>query len=372
VLGRFHEYARAAILNSRGWRTKRRIVVFESDDWGNIGLTSKSSLDKLRKGGVPVDASPYNLVDSLELSTDLEALAQVLSRYRDFRGRSPVITCFFIMANPDFDAIRSSDFRNYYFECLSTSYKHYSSEGVQDILRSCIQDGLLHPQFHAREHVNVSLWLRDLQQHRTDTLQCFDHRFFGQQRAKLPPRFYSATYWANGIEEFQTVRQSLVNGLDLFESFFGFRSRTFVACNYVLPREVERHASLFGVKGVQTQRGYFAPNDFGLHPKNEYRYTGFINEFKQVFAVRNVEFEPFVKNGKDWLASAMSQIMIAFAMNRPAIITIHRANFSSRLDVSNRDTSLKLLETLLQQILQTWPRAEFMTSPDLLDLMSVK
>ena len=35
------------LLNILGWRTKRHIVVIESDDWGSIRMPSKKVYDKL-------------------------------------------------------------------------------------------------------------------------------------------------------------------------------------------------------------------------------------------------------------------------------------------------------------------------------------
>ena len=35
------------LLNFRGWTTKRKIVVIESDDWGSIRMPSKNIFKKL-------------------------------------------------------------------------------------------------------------------------------------------------------------------------------------------------------------------------------------------------------------------------------------------------------------------------------------
>jgi glycosyltransferase involved in cell wall biosynthesis len=51
------------------WRTNRKIVVFESDDWGSIRMPSISVLQELRAFGIPVDKSPYCRFDALESNT---------------------------------------------------------------------------------------------------------------------------------------------------------------------------------------------------------------------------------------------------------------------------------------------------------------
>ena len=45
--------------NVKGWRTKRHIVVIESDDWGSVRMSSLESFERLKAAGVPVDTEPY-------------------------------------------------------------------------------------------------------------------------------------------------------------------------------------------------------------------------------------------------------------------------------------------------------------------------
>ena len=52
------------ILNIPGWRTNRKIIVLESDDWGSIRMSSKQVFDKfLELNYIPSDDF-YNRVDS--------------------------------------------------------------------------------------------------------------------------------------------------------------------------------------------------------------------------------------------------------------------------------------------------------------------
>ena len=47
--------------NLPGWRTKRHIVVIESDDWGSIRMSSKESFHKLKQARIDVDKNYYLL-----------------------------------------------------------------------------------------------------------------------------------------------------------------------------------------------------------------------------------------------------------------------------------------------------------------------
>ena len=48
------------IVNIPGWRTNRKIVVFESDDWGSTRMRSKLDYEYFLKKGFEVDKCHYN------------------------------------------------------------------------------------------------------------------------------------------------------------------------------------------------------------------------------------------------------------------------------------------------------------------------
>ena len=77
---------RVNVSNIPGWRTKRHIVVIESDDWGSIRMSSLENFNRMLKAGMPVDKSHYNLYDALESNDDLIALMETLSKFKDVTG----------------------------------------------------------------------------------------------------------------------------------------------------------------------------------------------------------------------------------------------------------------------------------------------
>ena len=111
--------------NIPGWRTKRHIIVIESDDWGSIRMSSKEAFRKLKQARIDVDKNHYNTNDALESNEDLEMLMEVLSKHKDSTGRNPVLTGVKIVANPNFDKIRESGFRKYYYEAYTETCKKY-------------------------------------------------------------------------------------------------------------------------------------------------------------------------------------------------------------------------------------------------------
>ena len=57
--------------NSIGWKTKRKIVVFSVDDYGNVRLHSKEERAKLDQAGLKVYYR-FDLFDNLENKQVLE------------------------------------------------------------------------------------------------------------------------------------------------------------------------------------------------------------------------------------------------------------------------------------------------------------
>jgi len=46
-------------VNFRGWSSKEKYIIFESDDWGSIRMPSKKTYDYLLRKGIPVDKNYF-------------------------------------------------------------------------------------------------------------------------------------------------------------------------------------------------------------------------------------------------------------------------------------------------------------------------
>ena len=72
-MNKYRELILRNIINTFGYKTNRKIVVFESVDWGSIRMPSKLAYSNLLKKGIGVDKSYlYDTLDSLEKKEDLE------------------------------------------------------------------------------------------------------------------------------------------------------------------------------------------------------------------------------------------------------------------------------------------------------------
>lgn len=355
------------LTNARGWRTDRKIVVFESDDWGSIRMPNKQNFDLLIKNNIRVDSSKYNSLDSLEKKDDLELLFELISKYTDINRCHPKFTFNTVMGNPDFEAIRKLNFSDFIHEHFFNSYEKYYGQDLRMHWFKAIKEGLIFPQFHAREHLNSSLWIKDLANGNKSTLTAFDLHFFGLKNntGSIYQKHYLSAYYAENQKELLEIKSITKDGITLFNNTFGFKSRSFIGCNYLWPKELEPFLKRQGVYYLQGQRGHIAPNLRSGKRKVHYHYTGQLNKFKQTYLVRNIIFEPYRNQDNDWVNKAIKEISCSFMFGKPAIISTHRVNYVSNMNIKNRDSSLKKLDELLTKMTRLWPNIEFLSSNEL-------
>ena len=357
--------------NLRGWKTSRKLVLIESDDWGAIRMPGPDVYQQLLSAGIPVDRHPYDRLDCLETREDFQALMNVIDAHRSESGRPATFTFNTIMGNPDFDAIEADDFQRFHHQHLFDSYRYYHDEDLEPCWQAAKSSRLIQPQFHGREHLNVPLWMRDLQASRRETRIAFKHGFYGLTTRTSSPHQsnYLAAYWTESGAELQSARERLESGLSLFRQTFLFASTTFIPCNFVFPSALEPVVHKSGVRLIQGQRGQLAPDPEGGGPGIRRAYTGQNSRNGLRYSVRNVKFEPFEDESADWVGSALRQIAQAFRLKTPAIISTHRVNYTSGMSIPHRDRSLKLLDQLLGWILTRWPEVEFVSSDELFAIM---
>jgi len=354
--------------NIPGFRTGKKIIVFESDDWGSIRMPSRQTFEKLKSKGLGVEKSKYDTLDCLENKDDLNNLLGLLLKYSDKYGKHPIFTFNAVMSNPNFEMIRISNFDKYYNESLFETYTKYYSEDYKYIWQEAIEKKIIKPQFHAREHVNVSLWMKDLQQNKKETRLAFAHDFFGLKTDTSSPyqKHYLAAYNAENFHELENLKIIVEDGLNLFKKEFNFSSESIIPCNYVWPTEIESFFAILGIKSIQGQRAQISPNLNRNGKKTIKRhYTGQKNNLDQTYTVRNVKFEPYENKNVDSLNNTLAEIKNSFFWKKPAIISTHRINYVGGMDISHRDKNLKILEQLLKSILSIWPEVEFMSSNEL-------
>ncbi len=276
-----------------------------------------------------------------------------------------------VMGNPDFQAITDNNFLTYVHEPFQTSYERYYGQNLRPVWSSALDNHVFHPQFHAREHLNTQLWMRDLQSGFKDTRLAFDYNFYGLKTRTSSPyqKNYLAAYHTDSMNELKHTQQIINEGLEMFVENFDFSSKTFTPCNYVWPKEIEHYLHEKGILNYQTQAGNIQPQpQQGGKRRVRRMFTGMKNKHHQIYTVRNVHFEPYL-DGDRAVDIALKGIQRAFFWNKPAIICTHRINYVSGMSVEHRDKNLKCLDELLYRLAQVYPEIEFLHSASLADLM---
>lgn len=363
---------KSAALNAKnlvGWRTQRKIVVISVDDYGNVRVDSKEARERMSREGLKI-YNRFDAFDALETREDLEALYEVLTSVKDRNGRPAVFTPYAVPCNINFEEIKKNNFRRYDYELLPQTYQKLSAlqrgdySGSWELWKEGISTGLMVPQFHGREHLNLRVFNEKLRAGDHELLTCLKNRSYSSlsQRDDGVSAMAAFDFWSP--EENQSLRGILADGLNKFEEVFGYRAQNFMApvCKVhpVLFATLERN----GIRFIDSQLLLKEHQGRGKH-KTKFNYTGKRTDNGLLVMIRNVVFEPSVDWGIDWVSYVMKQIEAAFRWNRPAIISSHRVNFCGHIEEANRKQGLVALKKLLEKITERWPNVEFMSANEL-------
>lgn len=369
MLQRLKKIASRNLVNIPGWRTDRKIVVFESDDWGMIRMASKKAFNWFLKEGYRVDQCPYNSNDALESNDDLELLFDALASVKDQHGHPAIFTVNNVVANPAFDKIQESGYNRYFYESFINTLQRYPGrDRVMELYQQGITQQLVQPQFHAREHLNVNRWMEELNDGNPILRDAFKHNMFtvhksgtiNGRRDNLDP--FGSTNGSRWVD----LKEVVHTGLDLFEQIWGFRSLSFIAPCYTWTSETESILAEQGVTFIQGTHIQRVPiSDSNREIKRKYHYLGQANSNKQSYLVRNVRFEPTEDKNTNAVHDTLRQIEKAFRYKKPAIISSHRVNYIGSISSKNRNYNLILLKKLLMEIVNRYPEVEFMSSDQL-------
>jgi len=375
MISRIKETVAPYLKNLEGWSTSRKIIVIESDDWGSIRMPSREVYEKCLAAGYRVDKIAYERYDSLASESDLELLFDLLAAYKDRAGNHPAITANILPANPDFRKIEESAFAEYHWEPVTDTLKRYPEHGgVLELWKEGMQRGLFFPQSHGREHLNTARFMNALQQGDEDVHFGFQHGVPGMiphgDHTRGGNR-YVVTLEFDDEAGRDAKLPLLLEGLDLFEQLFGFRSESFTPPNYLWYSGYDEAMAGAGVRYYQGNRRMKEPLPGG-RVRLQNRKSGEVNSYGQRYLVRNAHFEPslFSQGIRNPADRCLAQIRAAFRMRRPAVICSHRINYVGFIDPANRDRNLPLLRKLLDGILTEWPDVEFMTSVQLGNLIA--
>lgn len=356
-------------VNFRGVSLGKKYIVIESDDWGAIRTQDKDAYNRMLKAGIQVDKDYFDRFDSLESEKDLTELFDILSSVKDSKGNPAVITPLSIMANPAFEKIEANHKTKYEYESFLESYqRHQWTLNSFKIIQEGISSGLFYPQLHAREHFNAVRYMKAIASSSEKERIAFENQSIVISRrandAKRINLDYFPTYDFENISELGELGNTMIEGLNMFNSIYGYKSISICPPCGVIHESLFKVAAQNGIKGLQAGQ-YHQPQGQGLPFKRVDLFWGAKTQYGQIFWRRNCTFEPAKNHNLDWVDSCLAEIAIAFRWGKPAVINSHRVNYIGSLDQTNREDTLRQLKRLLLEIKKKWPDVEFINSEQL-------
>lgn len=353
-------------INAIGWRTNRKLLLIESDDWGTIRMASRQAYESLLAETGKVGCF-FDKYDAIESGKDLEMLFEVLSSVKDKNGHPAVMSPISVMANPNFEEVEKNGFSQYVYETVLDTYQRFpQTQNSFEVAKEGIREGVWFPQFHGREHINAQLWLRTLQLRDDLSLNAFKHHSL--HSGCMPENIdYFKAFDYDSTDEKERLEKVMADGLSLFEKVWGYKAMAFCAPCGVISNDI---ISVAGRNGIRLAAGqYFSPNGKGAYHKIDKKWGDKGVEDIRYYR-RNCKFEPSRSHNIDWVDRCLNDIAIAFRWGKPANIDSHRVNFIGSIYEENRDFTLKELKRLLKEIVKCWPDVEFVNSKQLYNEMT--
>lgn len=360
-------------INAVGWRTRRKALLIESDDWGSIRMPSKQVAQKLFKNEQD-KLNYFDKNDCLESGDDLNALYDVLSGHKDKNGNPAVLSAESVVCNPDFEAIQANGRTQYVPESIVETYKKYpGAENTYALFMQGIQDALIYPQFHGREHIHVKRWMEAINSNKEQVNLEFENRAILSINSSkdlgggVDVDFFCALDYLDKDED-PVMAEILADGLQRFEQIFGFKSKSFVTPTGLQGLGINKIFADAGVPFCQCGQQFWRQENGSIKVIN-YRW-GQKDKDGVTFWRRNCTFEPSRNQNLDWVDSCLLEIAIAFFWGKPAVINSHRVNYIGGIHEMNRTQTLKQLNRLLTEVTKRWPEVEFIHSAQLADILS--
>lgn len=320
-----------------GFHFDRPIVIFQSDDWGRVGLRDQAGLEQLHSAGLSLGERPYDYY-TLETVEDLAALQSLLKKHRDSVGRNPCLGMNFILENLDFSKMSVGGWRQIRLLSLADGFPEgWMRPGLTDAYRDGITERVFHPALHGTTHFSRRAVERslDAEGDRAKLLRTLWQAGTPYIHWRMPWIGYE--YWdPEELEDHRFLSDELQceligHTVGLFAKLFSRLPGSACAPGYRANDDTHRIWSQHGIHVAQNGPGGVIPPHFDR------------NNILQLF--RSVEFEP-ATTPEFSLEDCLRKVEICLEKKVPAVVSLHSINFHSTIR-DFRSETLKLLDEFL-------------------------
>lgn len=335
------------------FRFSRPLIIFQSDDWGRVGVHDQEGWDELRANGLNLGEKPYDYY-SLETSDDLQGLGRTLKKHEDSVGRHPCVGMNFLAANVDFQHSLQAP-GEIRLRMLTEGLPHpWERPGLMEAYQQGIRDRVFFPCLHGLTHFCAPAVTRELQsggEHRR-----LLHRLWAAGTPYIHWRmpWIGYEYWDPSQRPDQRFlsladqRASIQRAVEIFRTLFGGTPVSACAPGYRANHDTKIAWFETGVRVVQGGPGKQrapTPDNNGM-----------------LLTSRNVEMEPATAACS--LEEIVKQANDCLGRGVPAIVSVHSINFHSALR-DFRTPTLALLDAFLAAMEKRWPDLLYVHDGDL-------
>lgn len=351
-----------------GARVKKKIVVFESDDWGSQRLSGADALKGLLREELLENPCKNDQVDTIARPEDLSILFGLLSSYKGRDGECAKLTPYFNPVNPDFTRIKESGYQEYYYETFIDILDREGVGGtVKQMWNSALGEHIVSPQYHGREHLTFPVWMEALRSNESNARKSFEYHYYASSDLSLPPKaskFLSSMFFRNEMQKKQ-IADALVDGINIMGDIFSQKPSVFAPPNGVSHPYFDLVLAEKGIKAVHNPNRWEPDGNGNVYQAKSH---GCYNSCGQLIYARNCVFEP-VDVSYDAVDYCLTQIQGAFNWHKAAIISTHRLNYVGGIEKDNREKGIRELDRLLKAICSNWPDVQFMTTDQYINLV---
>jgi hypothetical protein len=337
-----------------GLHFDRPLLLFQSDDWGRVGVRDREGWEQLQASGVPLGERPYDFY-TLETGEDLHAIRTFFAEHHDSVGRTPSIVMNFILANVDFDRCAGTPPQEIPLVALSEGLPSaWQRPGLFEAYRKGIQEEVFYPALHGLTHFCFSAVTRELKAdgERAQLIRKLWRAQTPYIHWRMPWIGYE--YWDAELSPdrrflpAQDQRVAIHRAVGIFRQVF--QAAPFSACAPGYRANDDTRAMWYeaGVRVAQNGHGD--------------RKAPYLDNRGMLHTFRTIEIEP--ATGACDLDSLIREAETCFTQGLPAIVSIHSINFHSTLR-DFRTPTLTLLDRFLTALETKWPSLLYVHDADL-------
>lgn len=326
----------------------KKYVIIESDDWGLERSKDDESLQTIINKYSPEKISRWT-TDALETVEDMDLLYDLLDSFKNKFENPPVVTANFITHNIDYSSKNKLQFKP-----ISEGY-NFGSSNLFAKYKEGFDKKYFIPQLHGFSHFNNKLIAQDF--HSKNFSEDFAAGFALAQTTIVGNlRLYRGECFDPNFEA------NFKAATTVFEKTFGFYSKSFIPPNYLYDDKQNTILRQNHIELLQSSSHYLNENG-----DNSFR-PFFRKKNKLLNSIRNARLD--THPDYNFLAdNCIKQIEAGFLNKMPAIIDVHRVNFSGTYSPETRQRTIEELYKVLLYLYNNHPDTIFISSDAFINII---